>query len=584
MNATLRLGTAVAAVVVVLLGTQSALAGTASRRTTSTRAATLTRAPAKQGAGYTATLLAKAAPDECFNGIGQPYPVGPPCAEGQPKVNQAYVWGMTKVGGDIWFGTGANIHCLVGGATLDTPIPVVNSDYVCEYAKSQTLRDDPTWPASIGDQRTPQVWLYNAESKTSVNLSDEINAKSADDATRLRTTIGLRAAGNLGGVVLLGGPATNNSLNLFAFDAASHEFIGSRNLPQYGNIRTFLTADDALYLGVGVGRNGADGGGVLRWTGDLSNPFSFEIVANLPVQAADLAAYDGRIAITSWQGSQHTGPEQFAGVWVSPKLSDGEPGLNPEDADKWTQAWNSGMYEPDPIVNLTYGGGGIASFDGYLYWGTMHVPMKAYRVFESRYPQTTTDGKADQLLNTQRAISIWRGKDLGTPDAKIELLYGETALPAYDAGTASWSVKSTGWTPVYGKSGFDTPFNNYTWRMAVADGKLFVGTMDWSYLVQDIFRRIPGKPGTASKLGAGLIDDQSYGGDLWMFPSAAAKAEPISTNGLGNYLNYGIRNMVVDGSDLYVGMANPMNLRTDPTDNVPEGGWELIKLAKTVAP
>ena len=29
---------------------------------------------------YQFDLLAKAKPDECFNGIGQPYPTGPPCA------------------------------------------------------------------------------------------------------------------------------------------------------------------------------------------------------------------------------------------------------------------------------------------------------------------------------------------------------------------------------------------------------------------------------------------------------------------------------------------------------------------------
>jgi hypothetical protein len=27
-------------------------------------------------------------------------------------------------------------------------------------------------------------------------------------------------------------------------------------------------------------------------------------------------------------------------------------------------------------------------------------------------------------------------------------------------------------------------------------------------------------------------------------------------------------------------MANPMNLRTDPTDNRPEGGWELLEMTK----
>jgi hypothetical protein len=29
---------------------------------------------------------------------------------------------------------------------------------------------------------------------------------------------------------------------------------------------------------------------------------------------------------------------------------------------------------------------------------------------------------------------------------------------------------------------------------------------------------------------------------------------------------------------LYIGMANPMNLRTDLTDRRPEGGWELLEM------
>jgi hypothetical protein len=53
----------------------------------------------------------------------------------------------------------------------------------------------------------------------------------------------------------------------------------------------------------------------------------------------------------------------------------------------------------------------------------------------------------------------------------------------------------------------------------------------------------------------------------------------VDTTGLGNYLNYGIRSMTTDHrSALYLGMANPMNLRTDKSDDVPEGGWELIRL------
>lgn len=51
-------------------------------------------------------------------------------------------------------------------------------------------------------------------------------------------------------------------------------------------------------------------------------------------------------------------------------------------------------------------------------------------------------------------------------------------------------------------------------------------------------------------------------------------------NGVGNYSSYGIRNMIGREDGLYLGMANPMNLLTDPFDEKPEGGWELIRLTR----
>ncbi|GGK83921.1 hypothetical protein [Mangrovihabitans endophyticus] len=537
---------------------------------------------------YSFRLLAKAQPDECFAGIGQPYPPGPPCAEGTPKVNQAYVWGLTKVGADVWFGTGANTHCLTSGATLDVLQPTVNDNYVCEYGESQIAENDPDIPPEIGDQRPPQVWLYNARTRRAVDKSAEISRRSPQDAERLRTTVGLRAAGTLQDVVLLGGPALGDSLNLFAFHARTHRFIGSVNLPAYGNIRTFLVADRALYLGVGIGRNGGAGGAVLRWTGSARAPFRFQTVADLPVQAADLALHDGRIAATSWPADQPTSQAMLAGVWISPPLADGAPGLRPEDAAGWTQVWNARQYETDRVISATYGGGGIASYGGYLYWGTMHVPLKATKVHQTLYPQSGDEAIALQVKNTQRAISIWRGKDLGGPGQRIELLYGESTLPAYDPATGTWADVPTGWTPKYGTSGFGYQFNNYTWRMAVTDGKLFVGTMDWSYLIQDIAGQVTGggSDAVARVTRATMdsptipIDPDQYGGDLYMFPAAEAPAQAITKTGAGNYLNYGIRNMIVDRDGLYLGMANPMNLRTDPDDDVPEGGWELIRLTR----
>jgi hypothetical protein len=535
---------------------------------------------------YKLALLAKAKPDECFNGIGAPYPAGPPCAEGQAKVNQAYVWGLTRVGDDVWFGTGTNNQCLTSGATLQVIKPVLNDDYVCEYGESQIVKADPTIPAAIGDMRPPEVWLYDTHKHRSYDMSGQIRAKSADDAERLRTTIGLRAAGSYDNVVLLSGPTVDERLNMFAFDARTRRYLGSVTFDDYGNVRTFLQAGHALYVGVGTGRNGSTGGAVLRWIGDAHAPFAFETVASLPVQAADLSVYGNRIAFTSWpaEGSVNS-PLKLAGVWVSPPV--GPEGLTTDDATLWTQVWNVGQYEPDKVMSATYGLGGVASYGGYLYWGTMHVPMKATKVFQKVYPQTDKDSATAQIKNTQRAIAIFRGKDLGTPDQKIELLYGATQLPVYTAATNSWAVASTGMTPLYGKSGFGQPFNNYTWRMAVTDGKLFVGTMDWSYLVHDIIQQgntpdltTAQRQALADPADTPSPDPSQFGGDLWMFTSTKAPATAVNTTGLGNNLNYGIRNMIVNGDGLYLGMANPMNLRTDPADDIPEGGWELIGMTK----
>jgi hypothetical protein len=61
----------------------------------------------------------------------------------------------------------------------------------------------------------------------------------------------------------------------------------------------------------------------------------------------------------------------------------------------------------------------------------------------------------------------------------------------------------------------------------------------------------------------------------------------VSKDGVGNYLNYGIRTMLVaetipepgwDNETIYLGMANPFNLETASGEK--QGGWELIQLSR----
>lgn len=561
---------------------------------------TLAVPPAAAGAGsadQALQLLAKAAADECFAGIGLPYPAGPPCAQGRTKVNQAYVWGLAKAGQRLWFGTGANVLCLRPAESRPpSPRPTINKDWVCEFGRSQPAQQNPALPDPLGDHRPPEVFTYDLAGRSLTDRTRDVTGASATDAHLLRTTAGLRAGTHHRGVVLLGGPSIEAGVNLFAFAADTGQYLGSANLAAYENIRHFAVVNGMLYAGVGLGRNGGEGGRVLRWTGSRDNPFSFVEVGNLPTQAADLAVHNGRLYVTTWpkaaeaqatrtgsSGPIVNDPNDLASVWMSPPLADGERGLNPADATGWTQVWHAGQYEPDPIVARTYALGGLASYRGHLYWGTMHVPMQATTAHLSIYPPSSEEEGRATHANTQRALVVLRGSQLAGPDKRVEVLYGDADLPAYDpdanGGEGAWQRVPTGATPRFGASGFGNPFNAYSWKMAVAGGRLYVGTMDWGYISAAQNSGPAGqRSGSAATTGLAAPDPATFGADLWAFGSALHPATAVDTTGLGNYLNQGVRNMVADGPTLYLGIANPMNLRTDPDDDVPEGGWELLRL------
>lgn len=513
-------------------------------------------------------LLAKAEPDECFRGIGDSPPLGPACA-GTPKTNEAYVWGLAQAGRNLWLGSAPNVHCLVIGSYLGMTEPFQTDSWVCEFGRSWTSTTFGL-PAGIGDWRPAGIYSYNLDTGV---LTDRTPADP-----RLGRTMGIRSAGSLGGVVFLAGPGFTGGINLFAYNAATGQYIGSTNLPQYGNIRKWLVHGGQLYTAVGLGREGSSTGGrVLRWTGSAADPFRFEEVGKLDGSGAELASYGDRIALTTWPGPGN------AGLFISPPVPGG--GLTGAHLEGWAKIWGAGNYEPDPVVAATYGGGALAYHDGWLYWGTMHVPFLAatahFRVHGT--PDNTAEA-LEEARATHRAVAVFRGRNLHDPARReIQLLYGESALPAFRQATGTFVSTPTGMRPLFGPSGFGNPFNNYTWTMQVAAGQLFVGTMDWSYLFDSMASGL--LAGQASPLFGVLKDIRSlaplgflrgYGADLWRFPSSASPAIPESVDGVGNHLNYGIRTLIGDNIDpnvLYVGTANPMNLE-------PEGGWELIRLKK----
>lgn len=527
-------------------------------------------------------VLAKATADECFIGVGDSanaYPFDPleDICGGQEKRNEAYVWGMAKSGDNVFFGTGANIHCLVIQGYLGQNNPILTEDYVCE-ASADAWRDF----------RPPSMYIYNPFTGLTnlfdLNTPQTIAPELYANAQLLRQgTTGIRSAGaHPSGIVFLAGPGiSRGTVNLFAFDGNTGELLGISVQRNYSNIRKWrMGSDGNLYLGFGGGEGGVGGGAVMKWVGDpdailnqgsTATLFDFEKVGEgMDGDAAELVEHEGRLYVTTWPGSGGD-----AGLWMSPPLP-----LSNENINGWQKLWKATQYDPDRVTAMTYGGGALASFDGWLYWGTMHVPLTSASAHARVYGSPQSDEEyMDMILGTWRAISIFRGRGFDTGTPEIQLLYGgspQTSRPGYFRAyiNGSWQTVQNrmGLTPLYGRGGFNNQYNNYCWTMEVYHGSLYVGTMDHSYLLKDTGDLMENP--ISSLMMLIYFGQTNYGADLFRFDSTSQAAVAVNQNGMNNPTTYGIRTLITDGPALYLGMANPMNLN-------PQGGWELISLTST---
>jgi len=516
--------------------------------------------------GYAAwEVKAKAQPDECFYEVGSTkneYPMTGPC-KGTFKRNEGYIWGMTKFQDKIFFGTASNVACLVAENYLLVDEPVKDPDYVCEFGYS-------AFPAK--DFRYPSMYVYTKR--------DGLRELELPDAAEklLKVTVGIRSAGvHPSGIVLMAGPMIKNygaGINMFAFSGQNGALLGAANLEIGDNIRNiYTTRAGEIYLGVGGMESGSDTGSVFKWKGnvsaifggDMRSLFDFdEVGSNLDGEAAQLAEHEGRLFVTTWPDS--TDPNNYAGLWMSPRLP-----LTKASAGGWEKIWSADEYEPFNLAAKLYGGGALHSFDGYLYWGTMHVPGMIYYYFTEQAGGEPEGDRARALLadETNRAFSLFRGKSFGTNYEKIELLYGGYERSWYGGGyfrvfdpdsEEFYGAKNLmGLTPKYGEGGIGNKYGNYCWSMNVYGNDLYIGTMDYSPLTQYFLNQVP--------------PYSTFGGDLFRIDSADDYARTISDDGMGNENQYGIRTMVSDRNSLFLGTAGNSNLQ-------PGGGWELIELRK----
>jgi hypothetical protein len=292
-------------------------------------------------------------------------------------------------------------------------------------------------------------------------------------------------------------------------------------------------------------------------------------VGDIPGDPAYLAEHKDRIFVHTWGGFYQ---DQYEGsvLVMSPRFGSDRM-LTAADAGGWKVVWAQSEYEVEPAAFVL--GGARASCGSWLYWATMQVPGMGALDFCEQHPCTEPTDMLAAFLGTLRPTAIFRGKDCGTKNQEVELLYGSPYLPKYDEATAEWTIVPNnmgGEWPSYGFAGINNLCNTYTWWMNHYHGRLFVGTFDWLYLGVGAVQHLLGVQ-IPEKLYA--LGTNFFGADFYRFVSQDLPALPISLNGAGNYTNYGIRTMVQAGNQFFIGTANAMNMLTDPAG--PLGGWEL---------
>ena len=539
--------------------------------------------------------------DEIFYGIGdqrnhyEPYGLSDATidqglnAGGRVKHNQSYLWGMTVADNKVYWCTNTNYLCVGGSAGLgaasrpgsDISKGYMNNSWVCEcesgiYGQTVHGAIKPEY-AQYSDTRIPRIYCYDI---TTGSVQD-ITPSGGDYDKLLQDCQGLRSAGYHNGVAFFGGPSLYGSTSgqtvgssFFAYDTDAGKFIGCKALTDIdGNaitdIRRWYVHNGVLYCGVRItDANGKDRGAVLRWYGDKTNPWQFKIVGWMANEAAELCVYNGYMYVGGW----NTASLAVSTVVKGPKVPDN--GLQPVDinATEWPIIWKYSDYDAHAIALRTTYTAGMQVWKNHLYWGTFNAVYVIPNIAAANgYTDMTSPEALCFYLGSVRQTSFWR---LNTRD-KVELLYGETELPVWNkptTGKDTWTMKSTGWTPKFGRAGFGQPWTAYTWTMAEYGGDLFIGTMN----AETLLKAVSVNPDSTQSQFAILQrltgrKTGHEGFELLRMQDPETAPQYITTDGFGNGTAYGIRNLAVLDKRLFIGSASPLNLER-------HGGWHLFRL------
>jgi hypothetical protein len=130
--------------------------------------------------------------------------------------------------------------------------------------------------------------------------------------------------------------------------------------------------------------------------------------------------------------------------------------------------------------------------------------------------------------------------------------------------------------------GFDNLFNGYFWRMCAHEGWLYLGTFEWSSLIGYANRRRWPEAfvGLVNHLDPQFILDRQSGFDLYR-SFDGENWVPVTTNGMDNPYNIGLRTLVSSPHGLFLGTANPFGPKIMPLNGDryvpnPRGGCEVF--------
>lgn len=210
----------------------------------------------------------------------------------------------------------------------------------------------------------------------------------------------------------------------------------------------------------------------------------------------------------------------------------------------------------------------VQKFDGDLYTGT-GSSTTGYGVYKTngrhdgrylRFKPIVTDGAGrGAAVTSVVSMHVYRGRlYVGSSG-----WYNRNSIPISEmiriAPNDEWALvvgnprtlkNGRTMNPISGQyDGFFNPFTAHFWRMANQGGGMFIGTNDWSYLVQ------------ADKSYA-FLDSMltgELGFDIWGTCNGTDYFAVTRDAFTGDEYNFGGRNLVTDGpkgNDLYIGSAN----------------------------